>query len=122
MVDRSRDLSTMEKTFAQNHFIMVDDKKLHNLIFFLMIFLTAKSKFLQVATTRECNFTMGTILGKGFAQALVHTVNSTRAFGTRAIDSMHLCLSKTLSQDCPHGEIRHFATTQIFCCREEENR
>ena len=72
-----------------------------------MIFLTAKSEFLQVATTRECNFTMGTILGKGFAQALVHTVNSTRAFGTRAIDSMHLCLSKTLSQDCPHGEIRH---------------
>jgi len=31
---------------------------------------------------------MGTILGKGFAQALVHTVNSTRAFGTRAIDGM----------------------------------
>ena len=107
MMDRSRDQSTMEKTFAQNHFIMVDDKKLHNLIFFLMIFLTAKSEFLQVAATRECNFTMGTILEKGFAQAPVHTVNSTCAFGTRAIDSMHLCLSKTLSQDCPHGEIRH---------------
>ena len=28
---------------------------------------------------RECNFAMGTILGKGFAQALVHT-------------SQHLCL------------------------------
>ena len=49
---------------------------------------------------------MGTIWGKGFAQALVHIVNNTRAFGTRAINSMHLCLSKTLSQDCPHGEIR----------------
>ena len=45
-------------------------------------------------TIRECNFAMGTILGKGFAQALVHT-------------SQHLCLYKTLSQDCPHGEIRH---------------
>ena len=54
------------------------------------------------------DFCMGTILGKGFVQALVHNVNSTRAFGTRAINSMHLCLSKTLSQDCPHGEIRHF--------------
>ena len=30
-------------------------------------------------TIRECNFAMGTILGKGFAQALVHT-------------SQHLCL------------------------------
>ena len=50
---------------------------------------------------------MGTILGKGFAQALMHTVNTTRAFGTHAIDSMHLCLCKTLSQDCPYGEIRH---------------
>ena len=38
------------------------------------------------------NFAMGTILGKGFAQALVHT-------------SQHLCLCKTLSQDCPHGEV-----------------
>ena len=52
------------------------------------------------------DFTMGTILGKGFAQALVHTIKSTRAFGTRAIDNMHLCLSKTLSQNCPHDEIR----------------
>ena len=34
MMDRSRDQSTMEKTFAQNHFTMVDDKKLHNLNFF----------------------------------------------------------------------------------------
>ena len=38
---------------------------------FLMIFSRPKSKFLQVATIRECNFTMGTILGKGFAQSLV---------------------------------------------------
>ena len=37
---------------------------------------------------------MGTILGKGFAQAQVHT-------------SQHLCLCKMLSQDCPHGDIRH---------------
>jgi hypothetical protein len=36
------------------------------------------------------NFAMGTFLGKGFAQALVHT-------------SQHLC--KTLFQDCPHGEV-----------------
>ena len=75
----------------------------------LQFFQKTKSDFLEVATTRECNFTMGTILGKGFAQALVPTVNSTRAFGTRAIDSMHLCLSKTFSQNCPHAEIRHLA-------------
>ena len=38
------------------------------------------------------NFTMGTILGKGFAQAQV-------------LWCMHECLCKTLSQDCPHGEV-----------------
>ena len=26
---------------------------------------------------------------------------------TRAINCMHLCLRKTLPQDCPHGESRH---------------
>ena len=56
------------------------------------------------------NFSMGTILGKDFPQALVHTVHSTCAFGTRAMNCMHLCLWKTLSQDCPHGEIRHLCT------------
>ena len=45
-------------------------------------------------TIRECNFAMGTILEEGFAKALVRT-------------SQHLCLCKTLSQDCPHGKIRH---------------
>ena len=50
---------------------------------------------------------MGTISGMGFAQALVHTVHSTRAFGTRAMNCMHLCLCKTHSRDCPHAEIRH---------------
>ena len=55
--------------------------------------------FFTNVTIRECNFAMGTILGKGFAQALVHT-------------SQHLCLCKTLSQDCPHGEIRH-STLQV---------
>ena len=30
-----------------------------------------KSDLFQIATNRECNFTMGTILGKGFAQAQV---------------------------------------------------
>ena len=50
---------------------------------------------------------MRTILAKGFAQARVHNFNSTRAFGTCAIDSMHLCLSKVLSQKCLHAEIRH---------------
>ena len=46
-------------------------------------------------------FTMGTILGKGFAQTQVHSVFSTSAEGTSAIDCMYECLSKTLSQDCP---------------------
>ena len=59
------------------------------------------------------NFSMGTTLGKGFAQALVHTVNSTSAKGTRAIDRMHLCLSKTLSQDCPHGEIAFSGSSHL---------
>ena len=43
--------------------------------------------------------------GQGFAQAQVHTFNSTNAEDTSAIDSMHECLSKTLSQESPHGEI-----------------
>ena len=33
--------------------------------------------------------------------------HSTCAFGTRAVICMHLCLCKTHSRDCPHGEIRH---------------
>ena len=63
------------------------------------------------------NFTMGTILGKGFAQAQVHTVNSTRAFVTCAIDSMHECLSITLSQDCPHGEIAFSSSRNLTLIR-----
>ena len=59
------------------------------------------------------DFTMGTILGKGFAQAQVQTVNSTSAEGTSAIDSRHECLSKTFSQDCPHGEIA-FSSSSHF--------
>ena len=60
---------------------------------------------IDTSTIRECNFAMGTIiLGKGLAQALVHTVHSTRAFGTCAcgkpfpkivpmakLDILHLC-------------------------------
>ena len=51
------------------------------------------------------NFTMGAILGKGFAQAQVHTVYSTSAGGTSAMNGMHECLWKILSQDYPHGEV-----------------
>ena len=40
------------------------------------------------------NFAMGTILGKGFAQALLHVC--TCAFGTCA---------KPFSQDCPNGKL-----------------
>ena len=65
------------------------------------------------------NFAMGTIMGKGFPQALVHTVHSTRAFVTCAMNCMHLCLWKTLSQDCPHGEIRHsLFKTRLKTCFE----
>ena len=56
---------------------------------------------------------MGTISGMGFAQALVHTVHSTRAFGTRAMNCMHLCLCKTHSRDCPHAEIRHLYNCEL---------
>ena len=57
------------------------------------------------AAEKMFNFAMGTILGKDFAQARVHTNHSTCAFGTHAVICMHLCFCKTLSQDCPHGEI-----------------
>ena len=40
--------------------------------------------------------------------------HSTCAFGTRAVICIHLCLCKTLSQDCPHGEIRHFITSLLW--------
>ena len=36
-------------------------------------------------TIRECNFAMGTILGKGLAQAQVHTNHSTSAEGISAV-------------------------------------
>ena len=37
------------------------------------------------AAEKMFNFAMGTILGKDFAQARVHTNHSTCAFGTRAV-------------------------------------
>ena len=40
-----------------------------------------KVEFLLHNASRECNFAMGTILGKDFPQALVHTVHSTCACG-----------------------------------------
>ena len=47
---------------------------------------------INASTIRECNFAMGTIiLGKGYAQALMHTVHSTHAFGTCAINSVFTC-------------------------------
>jgi hypothetical protein len=54
------------------------------------------------------NFTMGTIVGKGFAQAQVHTE------GTSAMNCMNECLSKTLSQKCPHGKIAFFNSDCIY--------
>ena len=42
-------------------------------------------------TIRECNFAMGTILGKGFAQAQVHTNHNTSAEGTSAVICMNVC-------------------------------
>ena len=40
--------------------------------------------------------------------------HSTCAFGTRAVICMHLCLCKTLSQDSPHGKIRHLPKSIVF--------
>ena len=40
-----------------------------------------KVEFLLHNASRECNFAMGTILGKDFPQALVHTDHSTCACG-----------------------------------------
>ena len=77
---------------------------LSNLAIFLSSFLALHDYIINSSTIREYNFAMETILVKGFAQALVHTVHSTRAFGTRDINSV---MSKIISQNCPHGEIRH---------------
>ena len=44
----------------------------------------SRISFINV-TIRECNFAMGTILGKGFAEAQVHTNHSTSAEGTSAV-------------------------------------
>ena len=60
------------------------------------------------------DFRMGTIWGKGFAQAQVHTVNSTSAEGTSVIDIMHECLSKTLSPNCPHAEIAFSSSRNLI--------
>ena len=54
------------------------------------------------------NFAMGTILGKGFAQAQVHTEFIAQ------VPSMHECLSKILSQNCLHGEIAFSNSTCIY--------
>ena len=32
---------------------------------------------------------------------------------THAMSCMHLCLWKTLAQDCPHGKIRQFSTKSL---------
>ena len=59
---------------------------------------------------------------------LVENATSPWGQGTRAMNCMHLCLWKTLSQDCPHGEIRHLQSTVLtlvkmygsdFLCEEE---
>ena len=54
------------------------------------------------------NFTMGTILGKGFAQAQVN------AEFIAQVPSMHECLSKILSQNCLNGEIAFSNSTCIY--------
>ena len=51
---------------------------------------------------------MGTILGKGFAQTQVH------AKFIAQVPSMHEYLSKTLSQNCLHGEIAFSNSTCIY--------
>ena len=67
-----------------------------------------EKNFERMADVRECNFRTGRILGQHFPEALVHTVHRTRAYGTRPMDSMDLCFRKTLSQNSPRAEIRHF--------------
>ena len=40
--------------------------------------------------------------------------HSTCAFGTRAVICMHLCLWKTHSRDCPHGEVAFSTSMCIY--------
>ena len=105
-----------------------------NLTIFLSSFFACRINdyIINAHTIRECNFATGTmILGKGFAQALVHTVHSTRAFGSCTINyvcpcawlkpfpkiSVHMAklhsLIVLLAFIMSHGEIRHF--TRIQC-------
>ena len=78
------DLSTMVKWKKRHHFIIVDYYilKFNKFFFFLLPSITYYCRLTSNAS-RECNFAMGTILGKDFPQALVRTVQSTCAFGRR---------------------------------------
>ena len=42
-------------------------------------------------------------------------------FGTRAMNCMHLCLWKTLSQDCPHGEVAFSTSMCIYNVKTYNN-
>ena len=53
-----------------------------------------------------------TILSKYYS-TWPYTCTTSRE-GTHAMNCMHLCLLKTLCQDCPHGEIRHFGFFNIW--------
>jgi hypothetical protein len=61
------------------HFTIVDYDILQFDDFFLGFSLGFHVDIINAHASRECNFAMGTILGKGFPQILVHTVHSTCA-------------------------------------------
>ena len=85
----------MAKSFAQKLCTIVDGIECYN------FFKNTKSDIQQVATSTECNFIMGTILGKGFAQALVHIIKSTCAFGTGALTICTCAWAKSFPKIVP---------------------
>ena len=60
---------------------------------------------------------MGTILGKGFPQALVHTVHSTCAFGTRAMNCMHCMTLLVQKQTIPQKKALILSFLQLESLR-----
>ena len=50
-----------------------------------------------------------------------HTVHSMSAKGTSALNCMHECLRKTLSQDCPHREVAFSTSMCIYNVNHKPN-
>ena len=71
--------------------------------------------------SREYNFAMWTILGKGFPQALVHTVHSTCAFGTRACGKPFPKIVPMAKLDIPSQGLKLYNLRTLATCILKKN-